>query len=149
MEIPGRSFPGARDARAFERQAEVRTFTTPPLEASVEWTGRVQAELFVSSTARDTDFIVRISDVYPDGRSILIVDYQLEHFSTRFVSMHIVNDPPLNMTLNVEGGTSITMDVGVGSTATLPIVPEPGAVASIGPFLAALHLLGRRRPPFR
>ena len=33
------------------------------------------AELLVSSTARDTDFIVRISDVYPDGSSILIVDY--------------------------------------------------------------------------
>src|SRR6185436_19578422 len=24
---------------------------------------------------RDTDFIVRVSDVYPDGRSILIMDY--------------------------------------------------------------------------
>lgn len=75
MEIPGRSFPGAMDARAFEKQSEVRTFTTPVLQEPVEWTGRVQAELFVSSTARDTDFIVRISDVYPDGRSILIVDY--------------------------------------------------------------------------
>jgi hypothetical protein len=75
MEIPGRSFPGARDARPFEKQAEVKTFTTAPLEAPIEWTGRVKAELFVSSTAQDTDFIVRISDVYPDGRSILIVDY--------------------------------------------------------------------------
>lgn len=75
MEIPGRSFPGARDARGFEGQKQVRTFTTEPLKAPVEWTGRVQAELLVSSTAPDTDFIVRISDVYPDGRSILIVDY--------------------------------------------------------------------------
>lgn len=75
MEIPGRGFPGARDARPFEEQAEVRTFTTEPLTEPVEWTGRVQAELYVSSTARDTDVIVRISDVYPDGRSILIVDY--------------------------------------------------------------------------
>ena len=75
MEIPGRGFPGATDARPFEQQAEVRTFTTEPLKEPVEWTGRVQAELYVSSTARDTDFIVRISDVYPDGRSILIVDY--------------------------------------------------------------------------
>ena len=77
MEIPGRSFLGARDARPFEQQAEVRTFTTEPLKSPVEWTGRVHAELFVSSTARDTDFIVRITDVYPDGRSILIVDYPL------------------------------------------------------------------------
>jgi uncharacterized protein len=75
MEIPGTAFPGAKDARPFEKQAEVRTFTTPPLEQAVEWTGRVRAELYVSSTADDTDFIVRLSDVYPDGRSILIMDY--------------------------------------------------------------------------
>lgn len=75
MEIQGRGFPGARDARDFENQREVRTFTTAPLAEPVEWTGRVHAELFVSSTAPDTDFIVRVSDVYPDGRSILLIDY--------------------------------------------------------------------------
>ncbi|WP_414661196.1 CocE/NonD family hydrolase [Horticoccus sp. 23ND18S-11] len=75
MELPFAAFPGARDARAFEAQAEVRTFTTEPLVEPVEWTGRVRAELYVASTARDTDFIVRVSDVYPDGRSILIMDY--------------------------------------------------------------------------
>jgi len=77
MQIPGRAFPGARDARPFEQQSQVLTFTTEPLTEPIEWTGRAQAELFVSSTARDTDFIVRISDVYPDGRSILIVGYPL------------------------------------------------------------------------
>ena len=75
MEIPFTSFPGARDARNFEEQREVRTFTTAPLTAPVEWTGKLRAELYVSSSARDTDFIVRICDVYPDGRSILIADY--------------------------------------------------------------------------
>ncbi len=75
MQIPGRSFPGASDAGAFEKQPDVRTFTTDVLSEAVEWTGRVHAELFVSSTAQDTDLIVRVSDVYPDGRSILIVDY--------------------------------------------------------------------------
>lgn len=77
MKIVSAGFPGAADARGFEEQAEVRTFTTPPLTEPVEWIGRVQAELFFSSTARDTDIIVRVSDVYPDGRSILIVDYPL------------------------------------------------------------------------
>jgi putative CocE/NonD family hydrolase len=74
-QIPGRGFPGARDARPFEKQEQVRTFTTEVLTEPVEWTGKVKAELWVSSTARDTDFIVRVSDVYPDGRSILIIDY--------------------------------------------------------------------------
>ena len=75
MEIPGRGFPGARDARPFEQQKQVRTFTTEPLAEPIEWTGRVKVELYITSTAKDTDFIVRVSDVYPDGRSILIVDY--------------------------------------------------------------------------
>jgi putative CocE/NonD family hydrolase len=73
--IAGLGFPGAKDARDFEKQAQVRTFTTDVLTAPVEWTGKVQAELYVTSTARDTDFIVRVSDVYPDGRSILLMDY--------------------------------------------------------------------------
>ena len=73
--IPGTGFPGAADAQKFEVQEQVRTFTTDVLAAPVEWTGKVKAELYVSSDAKDTEFIVRVSDVYPDGRSILIVDY--------------------------------------------------------------------------
>ncbi len=77
MSIPGTSFPGARDARPFEEQSEVRTWTTEPLREPMEWTGEVKAEVFVSSTAKDTDFILRVSDVYPDGRSMLLMDYPL------------------------------------------------------------------------
>jgi uncharacterized protein len=60
MQIPGAAFPGAKDARPFEKQPEVRTFTTAPLDKPMEWTGRVRAELSWSSTARDTDVIVRV-----------------------------------------------------------------------------------------
>jgi uncharacterized protein len=74
-EIPTRAFPGGIDARKFEAQAEVRTFTTEVLEQPVEWTGKVTAELFVTSDCPDTDFIVRVTDVYPDGRSMLLIDY--------------------------------------------------------------------------
>jgi putative CocE/NonD family hydrolase len=77
MSIPGRSFPGAADARGFEEQSEARTFTTAPLTEPIEWTGEVKLDLYVSSTAPDTDFIARLSDVYPDGRSILVMDYPL------------------------------------------------------------------------
>ena len=77
MSIPGTSFPGAKDARPFERQSEVRTWTTAPLAEPVEWTGEVKAEIFVSSTAKDTDYFLRVSDVYPDGRSMLLMDYPL------------------------------------------------------------------------
>lgn len=77
MSIPGTGFPGAKDARPFEQQSEVRTWTTAPLTEPREWTGEVNAEIFAGSTARDTDFILRVSDVYPDGRSMLLMDYPL------------------------------------------------------------------------
>ena len=62
------------DQQRFEKHVGVKTFTTEPLSEPVEWTGLVKAKLFVSSTAKDTDVIVRLTDVYPDGRSILISD---------------------------------------------------------------------------
>ena len=77
MSMPGTAFLGARDARPFEQQSEVKTWTTEPLREPVEWTGEVTAELYVSSTAPDTDFIARVSDVYPDGRSMLLMDYPM------------------------------------------------------------------------
>jgi uncharacterized protein len=77
MEIPGRSFPGAQDARAFEQQSEVRCWTTAPLKEPLEITGQVEAEIWVQSTVADSDFILRVSDVYPDGRSILLMDYPI------------------------------------------------------------------------
>lgn len=76
-EIPGRAFPGATDARKFESQPDVRTFTTEVLEEAVEWTGKVQGEIYLASDVKDTDLIVRVSDVYPDGRSMLIIDFPM------------------------------------------------------------------------
>lgn len=73
--IPGTAFPGAKDAQEYEKHPHVKTFTTDELAEPIEWTGKVEAELYVTSDAKDTDFIVRVSDVYPDGRSILIIDY--------------------------------------------------------------------------
>jgi hypothetical protein len=50
------------------------TFTTAPLAEDLEVTGPVKAVLYALSSTVDTDWVVRLSDVYPDGRSILIVD---------------------------------------------------------------------------
>ncbi|BBI18049.1 CocE/NonD family hydrolase [Neochlamydia sp. S13] len=65
---------GPRDQRAIESRSDVLVFTTEPLEEDLEVTGHLLAKLYVTSNASDTDFVVRLSDVYPDGRSILISD---------------------------------------------------------------------------
>src|SRR5579864_4136476 len=63
---------GSRDQRRIEDRC--LTFTSEPLEADLEVTGPVVANLFISSSAVDTDFVVRLTDVFPDGRSMLVCD---------------------------------------------------------------------------
>ena len=72
MNMPGRSFLGALDARPFEEQSEVRTWTTGALSEPTEWTGEVNAEVWVSSTAKDTDVQVTLSEVRPDGKETYV-----------------------------------------------------------------------------
>lgn len=66
--------PGPHDQRPIEARADVLTFTTPVLPADLEVTGPVVAHLWATSSAPDTDFVVRLCDVHPDGRSIGLVD---------------------------------------------------------------------------
>ena len=65
---------GPKDQRPIESRSDVVTFTTAPLEEDVEVTGRVIAKLVFSCDQEDTDVAIRLTDVYPDGRSILIAD---------------------------------------------------------------------------
>lgn len=65
---------GPRDQRLLESRADVLIFTSDVLENPLEVTGRIGARLFVSSDCPDTDFTVKLTDVYPDGRSMLVTD---------------------------------------------------------------------------
>jgi putative CocE/NonD family hydrolase len=66
--------PGPRDQRAIEERDDVLVFSTAPLDKPLEVTGRVRVRLWASTSARDTDYAARLTDVYPDGRSMLITD---------------------------------------------------------------------------
>jgi len=65
---------GSMDQRAIESRPDVLVFTSVPLPEPLEVTGRVRLRLFFSTTAEDADFMARLCDVYPDGRSVLILD---------------------------------------------------------------------------
>ena len=43
-------------------------FDSDPLDVDVELTGQVVAELFVSSSAVDTDFTIKVVDLYPPNK---------------------------------------------------------------------------------
>lgn len=65
---------GPFDQTSVEERDDVLVFTSPILEESYEATGPIKARLFVSSNCPDTDFTVKLTDVYPGGRSMLITD---------------------------------------------------------------------------
>ena len=52
---------------AIQSRDDVLTYSSSVLEAAVEVTGVPTATLFAASSAPDTDFVVTLSDVYPDG----------------------------------------------------------------------------------
>jgi putative CocE/NonD family hydrolase len=59
--------PGPRDQRPVEARDDVLVYSTPPLAADMEVTGPVTLELYVKSSAVDTDFTAKLLDVRPDG----------------------------------------------------------------------------------
>ncbi len=68
---------GPMDQRSIESRSDVLIFETPPLTETVETVGRIWGNLVISSNCTDTDFTIKLTDVYPDGRSMLITDGSL------------------------------------------------------------------------
>ena len=59
--------PGPRDQRSVENREDVLVYSTGPLERDLEVVGPVTADIFVKSSAVDTDFTAKLVDVAPDG----------------------------------------------------------------------------------
>jgi uncharacterized protein len=66
--------PGARDQRADENRNDVLVYSTKPVGEDVEVTGPVTLELWVKSSAVDTDFTAKLVDVSPDGFAMNLTD---------------------------------------------------------------------------
>ena len=142
MSLPYPGFPGARDARGFEEQAEVRTWTSEVLTQPLEVTGRIKAEVFVSSTAKDTDFFLRVTDVYPDGRSILLMDYPLRaRYQEGFDHQKLLVPGEITKLAWDIGWTSIIFNQGhriritIASTGAPFYEPNPQTGAAISHFI--------------
>jgi uncharacterized protein len=58
---------GAFDQRKMEARADILVYTSEPLKEGVEVSGPIEATLYVSSDRKDTDFTIKLIDVYPDG----------------------------------------------------------------------------------
>jgi uncharacterized protein len=62
-------YGGRADQSAVEQRDDVLIYSTEPLRRDVEVTGEIKASLYAASSATDTDWHVKLVDVYPDGKA--------------------------------------------------------------------------------
>ena len=86
---------GAFDQRKMEARPDILVYTSEPLREAIEASGPIEATLYVSSDAKDTDITVKLIDVYPDG-----VAYNLDETIQRLRYREGYDKPPVWM----EGG---------------------------------------------
>jgi len=99
--------PGPIDQRPAERRDDVLCYTSDVLDEPLGIMGFVKLELYASSSAPDTDFIGRLCDVRPDGRSINLCDGILR---TRFRE-------GMDREVRMTPGEAHRFEVDMGSTA--------------------------------
>ncbi len=69
------SYPrGPVDQRPITGRSDALLFQTDVLSSDLEVTGPVSANLFAATEGKDTDWVVKLCDVYPDGRIINMCD---------------------------------------------------------------------------
>ena len=61
--------PGSFDQSQVQSRPDVLVYTSAVLTAPVEVTGSIRATLYLSSDVKDTDLMVRLVDVHPDGKA--------------------------------------------------------------------------------
>lgn len=60
---------GAFDQQHMEARNDILVYTSEPFDQGTEVTGFIESTLYVGSDAKDTDFTIKLIDVYPDGRA--------------------------------------------------------------------------------
>ncbi len=71
----GAPFPaGPRDQRPVEARQDVLVYSTEILKETVTIAGPVEMRLFAATDGRDTDFVAKLVDVFPDGSAINLAE---------------------------------------------------------------------------
>jgi putative CocE/NonD family hydrolase len=83
---------GAFDQRKMEARNDILVYTSEPFKEGTELSGPIEPTLYVSSDAKDTDFTVKVLDVYPDGRA-----YNLDESIQRLRYRDGYDKPPVWM----------------------------------------------------
>ncbi len=70
----GESVAGPFNQQHLETRQDVLCYSSEAFDKPVDIVGPVVLRLYAASTAEDTDFVAKLVDVFPDGRSMLVCD---------------------------------------------------------------------------
>jgi hypothetical protein len=98
---------GAHNQKDAEKREDVLIYSTEKLKKGIEITGPVKMILYASSSATDTDFMVKLVDVYPRGKALNVLDGGIR---TRFRNGD--RDPSL-----IEPGKVYKYEIDLGNTS--------------------------------
>jgi putative CocE/NonD family hydrolase len=70
----GTLVPGPLEQSLVEKRSDVLCYTTPELKEDFEVTGPLKLHLFAATSTKDTDFVAKLVDVYPDGSAYNIAE---------------------------------------------------------------------------
>lgn len=111
---------GAADQRKIEARQDVLVYSSPPLPTEIEVTGFVNSVLSVSSSAKDTDFAIKLVDVAPDGTAYIIGDtilraryrdgYELPTFM-KPAGIYTIRPTPITTSIVFQKGHRIRVEV--------------------------------------
>ena len=65
---------GPRDISTSAARSDVLVYDTPELTEDVEIVGPITARIFAATSAHDTDWMIRLVDVYPGGRALFLAE---------------------------------------------------------------------------
>jgi len=111
---------GSFDQRENEKREDILVYTSDPLETGIEVSGFIELILFVSSDVKDTDFTLKLIDVYPDGRAfnldetILRARYREGFDREVFMEKGLIyrlDMPPISTSNYFESGHSIRIEI--------------------------------------
>ncbi|MCB9641019.1 MAG: CocE/NonD family hydrolase [Myxococcales bacterium] len=138
---------GSYDQRSLESRSDVLLYTSVALPSPILVMGRVKAHLWVSTDAADTDFTVKVTDVYPDGRSMLLMDAigRLRHHKSTTKEDFVTPNTPVALEIDL-GSTAMVFNQGhqirvaISSSNSPRFAPNPntGAKFAIQPSMTVV-----------
>ena len=99
--------PGSVDVSKVQKRSDVLTYTSALLDCDLDIVGPLRLILYASSSAIDSDFCARLSDVFPDGRAI-----QLQGGMLRTRYRNLTGEPEL-----LEPGRIYRFEIDLWATA--------------------------------